>query len=106
MRQQAGLQAEIDGLSAALGALGASAGARPAVRGRPRGGRRGVRAGSLKSYVLKVLKPRGEMAVKDIAIAVRRAGYRTKSANFPNQVSNALAQMGELTKTGRGRYRL
>jgi hypothetical protein len=106
--QQAGLQGEIDGIGAAIEALGGRASARPATRGRPRGrprGRRGLRKGSLKSYILRVLKPRGEMAVKDIARGVKRAGYKTTSKNFANQVSNALAQMDELTKMGRGRYR-
>ena len=111
MNQQAALQAEIDGLTAALEALGGAARPRARAAGpagrRPRRGRpTALRAGSLKSFILKVLKPRGEMAVKDIAVAVRRVGYKTKSSNVPNQVSNALAQMTGLTKTGRGRYRL
>ena len=108
VKQQAALQDEIDSISAAIDALG---GVRRRAPGRPRrkvkrAGRRAVRKGSLKSYVLRVLKSRGEMAVKDIAKAVKRSGYKTGSKNFPNQVSNALAQMDELTKTGRGRYKL
>ena len=43
--------------------------------------------------------------VKDVAKAVVRAGYRTGSQNLPNQVSNALAQMDGVVKTGRERYR-
>lgn len=107
--RQAALQDEIDSISAAIDALGGAGQRRPAARAARRvrpTGRRGIRKGSLKSYILRVLKPRGEMAVKDIAVAVRRAGYRTGSKNFPNQVSNALAQMDGLTKTGRGRYKL
>jgi hypothetical protein len=108
VKQQAALQDEIDSISAAIDALGGARRRAPvrARRGVRRGGRRAVRKGSLKSYVLRVLQSRGEMAVKDIAKAVKRAGYRTGSKNFPNQVSNALAQMDELTKTGRGRYKL
>ncbi|MCP4247282.1 MAG: hypothetical protein GY778_09570 [bacterium] len=45
------------------------------------------------------------MRATAIAVAVKRAGYSTGSSNFANQVSNALAQMGELTKIERGRYR-
>ncbi len=111
--KQAALQAEIDGLGAAIAAMGGSAAAAAAGGskvGRPKAGgggrgRRGARAGSLKSYVLRVMKKGSQMAVKDIAVAVKRAGYSTNSSNFANQVSNALAQMGELTKVERGRYR-
>lgn len=106
--RQAGLQAEIDGLGAAIAALGGSVATAKAGRPRAGGGgrgRRGARAGSLKSYVLRVMKKGSQMAVKDIAVAVKRAGYSTNSANFANQVSNALAQMDELTKVERGRYR-
>lgn len=106
--RQAGLQAEIDGLGAAIAAMGGSGTVGP---GRPKAsvgggrGRRGARPGSLKSYILRVMKKGSQMAVKDIAVAVKRSGYSTNSSNFANQVSNALAQMGELTKVERGRYR-
>jgi len=108
--QQSAIEARIQGLDAALAAVGAPAPAAKARVGRPPGRRRGrsgraPRAGSLKSFILKVMKPGEGMAVKDIAVAVRRAGYRTNSNNFPNQVSNALAQMKELSKVGRGVYR-
>ncbi|HUU82236.1 MAG TPA: hypothetical protein VM243_01915 [Phycisphaerae bacterium] len=109
-QQQVALQDEMDSIAAAIQALGGAdgrrRGARRATRRATPGARRGIRKGSLKSYILRVLKGKGEMAVKDVAVAVRHAGYRTGSSNFPNQVSNALAQMDQVTKTGRGRYRM
>ena len=112
MAQQADLQTQIDQLGEALDALGAAPtaargpGRKPRVkRAGKRGGARGRREGSLKTYILRVLSKGGEQKVKDIAAAVRRAGYKTGSANFGNQVSNALAQMEEVTKTGRGMYK-
>jgi hypothetical protein len=67
---------------------------------------KGLRKGSLKSYILKVMRPGQVMAVKDIAAAVRRSGYRTKSANFANQVSNALATTAGVKKVSRGKFRV
>ena len=109
LKQQAGLQAEIDKLSEAMSALGAGAPrktARRRARRGPRRGAAGVRAGSLKSFILKVMRPGQVMAVKDVAAAVRRRGYKTKSHNFPNQVSNALAQIPSVKKVARGKFKL
>lgn len=106
LAQQAQLQHELDTVSDAIGALGGAAAVASAGRravGRPAG--RGVREGSLKSYILRVM-PVGEvMAVKDVAAAVRRAGYSTNSNNFPNQVSNALAQTPGVSKMSRGKFK-
>ncbi len=108
VEQRNELQSKIDQATAALDAMGSTpTPPRPAARTTDRranaGGRR-KRKGSLKVYILDVLDKGGQMAVKDIAAAVRRAGYKTNSANFGNQVSNALAQMDEVTKLERGRY--
>ena len=109
VEQQAGLQAEIDKLSEAMSTLGAATTRRKVGRRARRGPRRGaagVRAGSLKSFILKVMRPGQVMAVKDVAAAVRRRGYKTKSHNFPNQVSNALAQIPSVKKVSRGKFKL
>ena len=110
LRQQAELQAQIDQVTQALEALGGSVVGGHSRPARPTGnsarsGVRGRRQDSLKSRILKVMKVGEEMAVKDIAAAVRKAGYKTNSVNFGNQVSNALAQMKEVSKTGRGRFK-
>jgi hypothetical protein len=109
LTQQAGLQAEIDKLTEAMSTLGGTTTRRKAARRArpgPRRGAAGVRAGSLKDFILKAMRPGQVMAVKDIAAAVQRRGYTTKSHNFPNQVSNALAQIANVKKVSRGKFRL
>ena len=107
--QQVDIQDQVDKLDAAISTLGGRApaatrgGRTPARRGRPPGS---VREGSLKSYIVKVMRKGQVMAVKDIAVAVRNGGYRSTSANFANQVSNALAQIPAVTKVSRGEFRL
>ncbi len=111
LAQQSDIQNQVDKLDEAMSTLGGSApasGRAPARitharRGRPPGG---VREGSLKSYIVKVMRKGQVMAVKDIAVAVRRGGYRSTSANFANQVSNALAQIPSVTKVSRGKFKL
>jgi hypothetical protein len=106
--QQAELQAEIDKVTGAIELLGGrTAAAKPGRRRRARRtvAGKGLRKGSLKSYILKVMRPGQVMAVKDIAAAVRRSGYSTKSANFANQVSNALATTPGVKKVSRGKFR-
>jgi hypothetical protein len=47
------------------------------------------------------------MRVKEIAQAVKRAGYQSASRSFGNQVSAALASMpSDLHKLGRGTFKL
>lgn len=98
------VQAQIESIESAMAEIG------DASKGHKRRGTaqrsRGFREGSVKVFILKALKGKGEMAVKDVAKEVLRLGYTTTGGSFPNQVSNALAQMAEVTKTGRGRYRL
>lgn len=107
--QQADLEAEIDKVTGAIKLLGGrTAAAKPGRRRRARRtvAGKGLRKGSLKSYILKVMRPGQVMAVKDIAAAVRRSGYSTKSANFANQVSNALATTVGVKKVSRGKFRV
>ena len=109
LAQQAGLQTEIDKLTEAMSTLGGTTTRRKAARRARPGPRRGaarVRAGSLKDFILKAMRPGQVMAVKDIAAAVQRRGYTTKSHNFPNQVSNALAQIPKVKKVSRGKFKL
>ena len=107
--QQADLQAEIDRVTGAIKLLGGrAAAAKPGRRTRARRtvAGTGMRKGSLKSYILKVMRPGQVMAVKDIAVAVRRSGYKTTSSNFANQVSNALANTPGVKKVSRGKFRV
>jgi hypothetical protein len=45
------------------------------------------------------------MRAAEIAGSVKKAGYKTKSKNLPNMVSNALATMAGVRKVARGVYR-
>lgn len=94
-------------LAAVENAIRAMSGAAPAApRGPLPAGQRGPRKGSLKSYIIRVLTGKGEMAVKDITAAVRSAGYPTKNKTLAKSVGNALADMPNVTKVGRGLFRL
>ncbi len=92
----------------AIDALGGvAAKTKPAAkerRGRARRG--GPRPGSLKDYILRVLRGKVRpMSPAKIADRVKKAGYKTKAKNLPNMVSNTLAQMAGVKKVGRGLYR-
>ena len=66
----------------------------------------GPRRGSLGDYILRVIRGRVRpMSLAKIADRVKKAGYKTKSKNLPNMVSNTLAQMAGVKKVGRGLYR-
>ena len=74
--------------------------------GRKTGSGRGPRPGSLKAYVLDVLRGRGVTAVKDITAAVLAHGYKTKNKTLAKSVGISLAQMPEAQKVGRGMFRM
>ena len=101
-RDQVSLQ--IDAIDKALAAMGG------AVRSSGRksiGGRRAgkARAGSLKSYIERVLRTRGgRMAVKDVATAVRKAGFKTKNKTLAKSVGVALSEMSNVRKVSRGTF--
>jgi len=63
---------------------------------------------SLKDYILRAVKSAGSaLSPSDIAASVTKAGYKTASKNFPNQISMALAEMVRkrlVKKLGRGEY--
>jgi len=88
-------------------------GKRKGRAGRPPGSKSVARRGprpegkSLRDFVLKVVKPSTPMSVKNIASAVKSAGYQTSSSNLPNQVSMLLATMvkqRQVRKLRRGQY--
>jgi hypothetical protein len=47
---------------------------------------------------------KGPLSPAQISARVVRAGYKTKAANLPNMVSNALSQTRGVKKAGRGQY--
>jgi hypothetical protein len=115
MAQRAQLDAQIQAVEQALKVIGATtaAAAAPAMppaapagkRGRPAGGG-GVRPGSMKDYILKVLAGGRVMRVNEIAQAILDAGFKTKNQTLAKSVGIALAQMPQLKKVGRGKYRI
>ncbi|MCH7592749.1 MAG: C2H2-type zinc finger protein [Planctomycetes bacterium] len=98
------IDSQMQAIDAAMATLGAGA-ARPVIVRRSRG--KGPRAGSLKEYIARVLRGlvRGK-SVKDIAAAVKKAGYKSKSKRWGHTVSKVLADMKDVTRVGRGVYRL
>ena len=46
------------------------------------------------------------MGPAQIAAGVAKAGYKTRAKNLPNMVSNTLSKMPQVTKAGRGLYRV
>lgn len=113
--------ASIDAAVRSIGAGGrtkpaaAPAPSRPAGAPAARATRRIGRAGpgrrppgaTLKDFIVRVLGANGGvMAVKDIASAVRRAGFPTKNKALAKSVGNALAKMSNVARVGRGKFRL
>ena len=95
----------VDAAINALGATPARLSSRPATR-RTRG-TGGERAGSLKSYILKVLRPLSiPQGPAEIARRVVKAGYRSQAIDLAKAVNNALATMNGVKKVGFGRYRV
>jgi hypothetical protein len=98
--------AQIEAIDRALAALGAAARTPAARPTRGRGGA-GLRRGSLKYYVERVLRARGgAMAVKDVAAAVRKAGFKSKNKTLGKSVGIAMTQMPNVRKVSRGVFRL
>ena len=72
-----------------------------ARRGRPAGSRKG----SLKQVIVKVLRQKSKpMAPKDIAVAVKASGYRTKATDLTKVVSNTLPEVNSVRRVGRAQY--
>ena len=104
LAQRAQVSLEIDAIDKALAAMGGAVRApgRKSIGGR-RGG--GARAGSLKSYIERVLSAGGgKMAVKDVATAVRKAGFKTRNRTLAKSVGVALSEMSNVRKVSRGTF--
>ncbi len=119
--RRATLDAQISGIENAMSSLGGAgiSRGRPGRRpGRPAGRRgrrrarmmmrgrgRGPREGSLKDVIAQVLRQGGPpQTPRDIATRVIRAGYKTKTHDLSKAVSNALPQMRNIRRVGRGLY--
>lgn len=101
-RQQ--IDQALEGITTALRAFGSSGSMKRPV-GRPRGS--SSRAGSLKSYIIDVLKKsKKPMSPREISAATLKAGYPTKSDDLTKAVSNALPQIKQAKRIGFGMYKM
>ena len=107
------IEAEIVAIGSAMDAMGAVGAKRGRPAGRPAGrppGRppgRPARAGSLKSFILRVLGQRTTaMSPKDIAARILKSGYKSKAKNLTKAVSNTLPQLKKVKKVGFGKYKI
>lgn len=99
------IEAQLDGIRTAMDALGAAVPAPSAGRSAGRRGSGGGRPGSLKDYIVRVLRGRsGSLSPREIAGAVKKAGYPTKSDDLTKAVSNMLPQIPAVRKVSRGQY--
>jgi uncharacterized C2H2 Zn-finger protein len=104
--EQSRVTEQINAIDRALAALGTPARA-PAVKPGPRRRAGRVRRGSLKYYVERVLHAgSGPMAVKDVTIGVRKAGFKSKNKTLAKSVGIAMSQMRNVAKVSRGVFRL
>ncbi len=128
--QRADLDSQIEGIEAAMGAMGGSASRMAGVRrrrkatgakrkragagrrGRPKAAKagrrasRGARPGPLRERIVRVLRQRSKpMSPKGIASAVKATGYKSKAKNLTKAVSNTLPKIKAVKKVGRGMYR-
>ncbi len=104
--QRAQIEAQLAAVESALSALGATASvATRRVTTRGRGA--AARQGSLKDHIARVLGARsGPMAVKDVAAAVLKAGYKSRDKTLAHTVGKLLAAMPNTVRVARGQYRL
>ncbi len=128
--QRAGLDSQIEGIEAAMGAMGGSAPRKAGVKrrrkatgpkrkragarklGRPAAAKtgrrtsRGARPGPLRERIVRVLRQRSKpMSPKEIASAVKATAYKSKAKNLTKAVSNTLPKIKAVKKVGRGKYR-
>ncbi len=110
LTQRTSLDAQIDAFARAMETIGAATPTRVTRRvGKKR--RRPVEAvgrpGSLKSYIVRVLRQSSKpMSLQDIGTRVKKAGYKTKAKDVAKSVSNKLAGLKSVKRVGYGKYQL
>jgi hypothetical protein len=103
--QRVELDTQLVAIDNAMAMLGGAVGV--ATRRVTKHRRGGKRPGSLKDFIVRVLRGRVRpMSVMDITAAVRKAGYATKNRTLDKSVGNALADLPEIARVARGQYRL
>ncbi len=109
LAQRSSLDGRIDALTNAMKALGAAVGVKPrrrtGKRGRPAGS--GIRAGSLKDYIVRVLRQTTKpMSPREISARTIKAGFKTHAKDVTKAVSNKLAELNNVKRVSFGLYRL
>ena len=110
LAQRLSLETQMNALAGAMETLGA---ATPRGVTRSTGKKRGRpvgavgRKGSLKSYIVRVLRQRSTpMSLKDIGTRVKKAGFKTKAKDLTKAVSNTIPGLKSVKRVGHGKYRL
>ncbi len=110
LTQRLSLDAQIDAFARAMETIGA---ATPKNNTRRAGNKRGRlveavgRPGSLKSYIVRVLRQSSKpMSLQDIGTRVKKAGFKTKAKDVAKAVSNKLPGLKIVKRVGYGRYQL
>ncbi len=107
LAQRTSLDAQIDAFARAMETIGA---ATPTGVTRPAGKKRGRpvgRPGSLKDYIVRVLRQRSTpMSPQDIGTRVKKAGYKTKAKDLTKAVGNTLPSLKNVKRVGFGKYQL
>ncbi len=106
------MDAEITALGDAINVMANVSGPTKRAPGRApsvktKGTVRGARAGSLKTFIVKVMGQRSTpMGPRDIAARVKQSGYKSKAQDLTKAVSNALPQLKQVRKVGFGQYQI
>lgn len=110
LSQRTSLDAQIDAFARAMETIGA---ATPTGVTRPTGKKRGRpieaegRPGSLKSYIVRVLRQSSKpMSRQDIGTRVKKAGFKTKAKDLTKAVGNTLPNVKNVKRVSYGRYQL
>jgi hypothetical protein len=108
LAQRTSLDAQIDAFARAMETVGATT-PRRMVRRKPAKRRtataRGVRPGSLKDYIGRVLSQSSKpMRPGEIGVSVKKAGFKTKAKNITKAISNTIPAMTNVKKVGFGLY--
>ncbi len=110
LAQRSSLDAQIDAYARAMETIRAAtptSGTRRAYKKRGRPVEAVGRPGSLKSYIVRVLRQRSKpMSLQDIGTRVKKAGYKTKAKNLTKAVSNTLPGLKYVKRVGWGKYQL
>ena len=108
--QRTSLDAQIDAFARAMEAIGIATptGRTPrAGMGRGRAIEAVGKPGSLKNYIVRVLRQSSKpMSLKDIGTRVKKAGFKTKTKDLTGAVSKTLPDLKSVKRVGWGKYQL